>query len=322
MHVHQHESLAILREDVGAVQLRERRAEGMFLGAGQERRRRRPRQRPLVAHRGRDRPRIARGLIERPAHPALRVRRSAVAGAQPLCTPCGRGGGEVRLRARQGALHGAKGKVMNLAAVTETHFELGRMGVHVHELRIERQVEHISGMAAVIQHVPVRKSDGVHQQPVTHAAAIDEPELLVRLRARARRQACPTGQHDGPRRVPHGDRSGRKVPAEYLLEAREVGARAAHRRGIQQHPRAVAQAKAHVKARQHQPLHELRDVRELGRFAAHELAPRRHIEEQVTHLDGGAWRVRRRAHGRQRTPVEVDLRRVLGAGGTRDDPQP
>jgi len=211
---------------------------------------------------------------------------------------------------------------MNLAAVTEAHFELGRVGVHVHELRIERQVEHIGGVSAVIQHVPVREPDGVHQQPIAHAAAVDEPELLVRLRARARRQAGPSGQHDGPRRVPQRDRGGGKVLPEYLLEAREIGSRATHRRSIEEHPRAVAQAKAHVEARQHQPLHEPRDVRQLGRVAAHELAARRHVEEQVAHLDGGARRMRRRAHARQRPPVDVELRSVLGAGGARDDPQP
>ena len=181
------------------MQLRERHAEGLLGGAGGLRVRDEGRLR-LVDQR----PRVAAARVQRQRRrPARPGRRGGVAGrvARPQ-QPQG-GGRRVRtqvgLGVRERALDGAEHEVVDLAAVTEAHFELGRVRVDVDELRIERQIQHVGGMAAVVQHVAVGEAHRVHEQPVAHRAAVDEPELLVRLRARARRQADPSREHHAAR---------------------------------------------------------------------------------------------------------------------------
>ena len=211
---------------------------------------------------------------------------------------------------------------MNLAAVAETHLELRGMGVDVDQLRIEGQVQHVARVPPVIQHVAIGESHGVHQQAVTHTASVDEPELLVRLCARARWQACPTGQHHRPGRVAHRDRRRREVLPHDFLEPRQVRCRLAHGGHVEEYPRAVAQPKAHVEARQRHALDQAHDVRELGRVAPDKFAPRRHVKEQVAHLDGGPGRVSGGAHRAQRSPLDRKLRPLSRAGGARGDAQP
>src|SRR5262245_23187853 len=56
--------------------------------------------------------------------------------------------GEVWLGRCERPLDGAKHKVVNLTTVTEAHFELRRMGVHIDEHWIDADAEHVRGMAA------------------------------------------------------------------------------------------------------------------------------------------------------------------------------
>ena len=44
---------------------------------------------------------------------------------------------------------------MELAAIAKTHFELLRMRVDIHELRIEGEIENIGGMAAAVENVAI-----------------------------------------------------------------------------------------------------------------------------------------------------------------------
>jgi len=98
-------------------------------------------------------------------------------------------------RARPGfrklALQRATHELVNLPALPETDFQFCRMGIDVDQFRIEPQVQDVRGMAPVIQDIAVGKPHRVHQQPVAHAAAVDEPELLIRLGARGGRQSRP-----------------------------------------------------------------------------------------------------------------------------------
>ena len=86
----------------------------------------------------------------------------------------------------------------------------------------------------------------------------------------------------------HGQRRGGEVRAQHLREPQVLLPGRADRRCIEQQARPVPQAETDVKPRERQALDQARDVAQLGGLAAHELAPRRHVEEQVAHLDGRA----------------------------------
>ena len=95
------------------------------------------------------------------------------------------------------------------------------------------------------------------------------------------------------------------------------------RRQFQQHARAVAQPEA---PRRSATAPGARPGAGCGRtrwLAAHELAPRRHVVEQVAHLDGGADRMRRRAPPRStRPPSTSDLAPCSRRGARETMPQP
>ena len=228
---------------------------------------------------------------------------------------------QVGLGVREHALDGTEHEVVDPAAVAEAHFELGGVRVDVDEPRIERQIQHVGGMAPVVEHVAVGEAHRVHEQPIAHRAAVDEPELLVRLRARARRQADPSREHERPGRLAQRQRGGGKLARHDRLDARELARSLGDRRGIEQHARPVPQSEAHVEARQGEPLDQARDVAELGGIALHEAPPGRHVVEELTHLDGGAGRMRRRARPGEHPALAADLGRALRRLGARGDAQ-
>src|ERR1700747_1831718 len=77
-----------------------------------------------------------------------------------------RGGMRIGPGIGERALEGAEDEVVDLAAVTKAHFELLRVRIDVDQLRIEREIEDVRRVPAVIEHVTVGESDGVHQQPI------------------------------------------------------------------------------------------------------------------------------------------------------------
>ena len=195
------------------------------------------------------------------------------------------------------------------------------MGIDVEELRIESQIEHIRGMAPVIEHVAERQTHCVAQQPVAHATAIHEPELLIRLSARGGRKRDPAAQTHRARDAAQRHRPRQKFSAEHRIEARLL-ARGVDRGRVKHTALTVPQPKADVEAREREALHPAHDAAELGGFAAHEFAPRRHVEEEVADLDAGARRMRRRPHGAHSAAVDAHFRgAILRAARARQQAQ-
>ena len=200
---------------------------------------------------------------------------------------------------------------MNLTRIAKAHFQLGGMRVDIHHRRIEGQIQHIRRIAAVIQHIAIAEAYRIHQQPVAHAAPVDEPELLVRLR-RARRWASPS-------QPPSPNRTCRMLERQRLLQ--EVVAEMARTRASQRlqrgsPARASSMSRSPLRnwklmsgARQRQSLDQACDVSGFGRFAAHEFAARRYVEKQIAHFDGGAGRMCRRTQRRAAGAVGLRSRR-------------
>ncbi|MNZ74185.1 hypothetical protein D3C78_926280 [compost metagenome] len=224
-------------------------------------------------------------------------------------------GAHIGQRAMQGAIQ----EVVDHAAVAETHLVLGRVHVDVDHRRIDLEKQHEGRMAAVVQHVAIGLAHRVGDQLVAHHAAVDIEVLQVGLAAREGRQADP---------APQAQAAALDVDGQRLLEERRA-ADAGHpprtaglvgRRMQGQHALAVvAQVEADLEVGQRQTLDHFLQVVELGLLGAQELAPRRGIEEQVTHFHRGAVGMRRRLHPRLHvTPLGLDLpglRRTAAARG-------
>ncbi len=323
VHVHENQSVPILRHDVDPVELGDGHAQRMFrirllrLRRPERRRRRRHRlmngirQSPRAAQRAVG---ISRCAPVRECEPrrARRWLRRARAGRT----------GQVRLRPGQNPLHRAKHELVNLPAVAEADFQFCRVSVHVDQPRIEGQIQDIRRMSAVIQHVPIRQPDGVRQQAIAHAAAVHEPELPILLRARGGRQADPARDLDRPGRMLHNHRFGRKIRAENSREAPLRATRSGDRGSLECRSFAVAKPECHVEARQRQPLDEPHDMTELGRFASNEFAPRGNVEEQVPDLDRRSRRMGGRADPGNTAALDADLAGVLRLTRPGSQPQP
>ena len=169
---------------------------------------------------------------------------------------------------------------------------LGRVHVDINLTRIDLQVEYKGGVTAVVQHIAVGLLDRVGNQPVPDHPAVDEEILQIRLAAGECGQAHPApepkiGQVSfninclfHKRRATDGGH-----PA-LLFGVAAAGLEIVNDLAV------MAQAEAHVKARQCQPFDHLLEVIELGFFSAQELPPGRGIEEQVADFHGGALGMR------------------------------
>ena len=185
MHVDQHQPVCVLRQDVDAMQLRQRLAQGPAVGrltrchqrSGVRLQRRR--QQPGTCHGLGDLPRIAVS-----ARQQRRLRRPATGGARREHRAARITGTGLKARTRVGqqSLKAALDKVVHAARLAKAQFLFLRVGVDVHLGRFYAQVKYISRMPAIEQHIAIGHSHRVHQQFVAHRAAIDEPVGQVRLR--------------------------------------------------------------------------------------------------------------------------------------------
>src|SRR5487761_854274 len=103
-------------------------------------------------------------------------------------------------------------------------------------------MQYVGGVPAVIEHVAVAEPDRARKQLVAHVPAVDEPELLIGLCARRRRQADPTRQLDRTGGLIDGNEAREKILAQHLRHTLFALWLACRRRRIEQHTLAAAQA--------------------------------------------------------------------------------
>ena len=92
------------------------------------------------------------------------------------------------------------------------------MCIDVDQPGIEPQVQHVRGMPAVIEHVPVTQPRGIAQQPVAHRAAVHVPELAIGTGARRRRQTQPAADLHSAL-LHHRQRARQEIGAEDAADA-------------------------------------------------------------------------------------------------------
>ena len=84
----------------------------------------------------------------------------------------------------------------------------------------------------------------------------------------------------------------------------------------------MCQGEPDLEARQRQPLEHSQHVLVLGALGSQELAARRHVEEQVAHLDARSRRMRGRCGARERAVTRLDTPGVLGLVRSRREREP
>jgi hypothetical protein len=90
--------------------------------------------------------------------------------------------------ARKGFLDRVPHGLVHFAAIAESHFDLGRVHIHVHADG-SIPVQRVHRLALAVQHVLLGAAHARGQHLVAHEAAVDVEELLVRARPRGVRYA-------------------------------------------------------------------------------------------------------------------------------------
>ena len=209
---------------------------------------------------------------------------------------------------------------MHQPAVAEAHLVLGRMHVDVHPRRVEFEEQHVGRLAAVEQHVAVGQLHRVGDVAVAHAAAVDVDVLLVGAGPGIRRLGDPAVQPQAGAFVVHAQRLAGEILAQGFAQA-QVGHQVAGlvaARGLA----VVRDAQFHVGPGQRQRAQPLLDVAQFGAFGAQELAPRRHVVEQLAHLDRGPRRQGLRRDLAHPAAVHLQHRAVRIAGPARSQREP
>ena len=164
---------------------------------------------------------------------------------------------------------GSRKRTSVLAGWTLTSTSLGR--------DVEEQRQH--RVAVARQHVGIGAAHRADQQPVLHRPAVDEQILVVG-------DAAVEGRQAGDAAQPHALRARNRPPTLLSASSRSVSAatragRSSPARSVERPPAVMLEREADLRPRHRQPLH---DIEAGGIFAARraqELAPRRHLGEQL-----------------------------------------
>ena len=111
-----------------------------------------------------------------------------------------------------------KNELVHGARIPEAHFDLGRMYVHVHELRLDLDEEGVGGLARVMHHIGIRLADRVADHLVAHEAPVHE-EVLGGSSAGGRRQRDPAREREDARTLRERQRVRGEVIAQHGAHA-------------------------------------------------------------------------------------------------------
>jgi len=187
-------------------------------------------------------------------------------------------------------------------AIAKAHLVLGRMHIDVDAPRIDFEKQHEARVPAVVQHIGVGLPYRVRDQAIAHGAAVDVEILLIGAGARGRRQTDPATQAQAGAAVFDRQALPGKAGTQRFADSRQPLAVGGDGAVMAQRAAVVADAQFHIGAGQRQRAQPFFDMAQLGALGFQESAPRRHVVEQLAHLDRGTGRVRvRRQRGRAAT---------------------
>ncbi len=223
VHVDEHEAVRVLGEHEHAVQLRERVAERRTVARLRQRCvyvrmrvavivRCRNVRRPLAEQRRVGGERLAHAEAERLlAHRFVRAKRRL-----RTCVFVRGCGCRLRARActrtRERIVQRAINEIVYEPPFAKTHFAFRGMHVDVDEHGIELEKQHERGMPAVEQHIRIRLTHRMRDEPIAYRPAVDMEMLLIGLRARRGRQTDPAGQAQSGGGIVDREDSARRSP--------------------------------------------------------------------------------------------------------------
>ncbi len=168
------------------------------------------------------------------------------------------------------------------APVVESDLRLLRVDVDVDDLRRKVEVDDANRVPAGLEHAAVGEGDAAREGPVAHGTPVDEEEEVGGAGARAL----------GAGEV------GLDAEGAALAEAGGEGLAGEHGAGallaalgavpLADHAPVAREDEGDARLAQRGGLDDLGDARRLGGGGLEELAARRHVEEQLAHLDHGA----------------------------------
>ena len=176
------------------------------------------------------------------------------------------------------------------------------MDVHVHQ--VERHLQEETRVAPIVagSRRAIGLGHGLRHRSIAHRPAVHEQPQVRPRGARTVRPRDEPVHADSLALVVH---CGQVVHERAAEELEQPGRQAVRRRRLDDLPPAGRQREAHLRPGQRQQRHGLGHVPRLGRVRPEELAPGRHLAEEVAHLDGGAprgARHRARAPGGRASP--------------------
>src|SRR5882672_1789219 len=282
MHVHNHQALVVLRQDVDSGQLRQGESKRMRRILRQ---RRRCACRCLQCGLARSEQRCIERRRLRGAQVHSRLAKGGCARARK-----GHRGADLlrrwisRTGPGQRLLESVKNELVYAARIPETHLDLRRVNIRIHQRRVQVDKQHVGRMALVMKHVVIGLAHGVRQQLVPNVTAVDEEVLRVAGPARVGRLGDQTAQAKAAGLYLDRDRCFAEGLSQYCVYAllgacwMQVRLRAA----------VVREREAYIRARQSDAPETLFAVGKFGCGTPEEFAPGRSVEVKVAHFDRGA----------------------------------
>ena len=207
-------------------------------------------------------------------------------------------------------------RLVHLAAVTETHFDLGRVHVDVHPQRIDLDHQNVDRLALAVQHVLVGAACCMGDDLVAHVAAVDIGVLLVGAAAGVVGQATAAAHAYRAAGRLHAVINGQALRQEVI--AQDVGQTLF---GIVcgtplfDQLAVVPDREANMRAGERMATHGVQAMRQLRGVGLEELAAGRRAEKQFLDFDRGA---RGAGAGAQFAAACVEKVPVGGIGGGRE----
>ena len=153
---------------------------------------------------------------------------------------------------------------MYFTPIAKTHFNLGRVHVHVHTRRFNLQIQRIDRLTLAMQDIFVSAARRMAHHLVAHKAAIDIGVLVVRAGPCCVWNASPTDHREVAALVMHRHRIPHKVVSQHIGQTSVQRAVALLRAPLLHQLAFVPNGKAHLGARQCVAAHSLYAVRQLG----------------------------------------------------------
>ena len=171
---------------------------------------------------------------------------------------------------------------------------------------IHVQIQHKCRPPVPIQNIAITGAHRSRKQLVANRTPVEKHVLQVRLTARMYRAHQPAPQQHSARLALDVDRVfGELAPTNPANPVHQFSRRDS-RWQIKDLTLIVRNPERNRTARQGDSLDHLADPAKFGALAAQETPPRRRIEEQVAHLDGGAGRMRSRTDAATATVSTIE----------------